>query len=74
MKLRIASDHAGFELKEWLKKEMRTENSTVEWKDLGTANTESTAYPKYAQKLCEEVIYREPTIVNFTLAAKGISL
>ncbi len=60
MKLRIAADHAGFELKEWLKKEATSQGLNVEWIDLGTTNTESTAYPKYSQKLCEDVIDNNP--------------
>lgn len=56
MKLRIASDHAGFELKELLKSEFKD----IEWVDLGPANTDSTHYPKYAQKLCEEVLDNTP--------------
>ncbi|MEZ4815981.1 MAG: ribose 5-phosphate isomerase B [Bdellovibrionota bacterium] len=56
MKLRIASDHAGYELKEYLKKQF----NDVEWIDLGPTNSESTHYPKYAQKLCEELLDNTP--------------
>lgn len=56
MKLRIASDHAGFELKEVLKKEFKD----VEWLDLGPDSAESTHYPKYAQKLCEDLLDNTP--------------
>ena len=56
MKLRIASDHAGFEFKEALKKEFKD----IEWVDLGTTNTESTHYPKFAQKLCEDILDNTP--------------
>ena len=52
MKLRIASDHAGFELKEFIKKEFKE----IEWIDLGTSNTDSTHYPSYAQRLCEDIL------------------
>jgi ribose 5-phosphate isomerase B len=52
MKMRIAADHAGFEIKEWIKKEF----PAIEWVDHGTSNTESTHYPKYAQKLCEDIL------------------
>jgi ribose 5-phosphate isomerase B len=56
MKLRIAADHAGLELKEWVK----TEFSDVEWLDLGTNSKESTHYPTYSQKLCEDIIDNVP--------------
>lgn len=56
MKMRIAADHAGFELKEWIKKEF----TNIDWQDLGTGNTESTHYPKYAQKLCEDILDNTP--------------
>jgi ribose 5-phosphate isomerase B len=56
MKIRIASDHAGYELKEWLKKEF----PSLEWQDLGTNNAESTHYPKHAQKLCEDILDNTP--------------
>ena len=48
-KLAIASDHAGYPLKEALK-EARPE---IEWIDLGTHSTESVDYPDYANKLAE---------------------
>ncbi len=50
-KLAIASDHAGFPLKEALK-ESRPD---IEWIDLGTNSTESVDYPDYANKLAEEL-------------------
>ena len=52
MKLLIASDHAGFQLKEALKKN----RPDIEWTDLGTMSEESTPYPKHAQALCEKLI------------------
>lgn len=49
--LLIASDHAGFELKEKLK----TLLPAYEWIDLGPANTERVDYPDFAKKLVERV-------------------
>ncbi|MBE6718235.1 MAG: ribose 5-phosphate isomerase B [Ruminococcaceae bacterium] len=46
----IASDHAGFSLKEQVKKHL--EEKGIEYIDLGTNSTESVAYPEYASKLC----------------------
>lgn len=45
----IASDHAGFELKETLKGAF----PNVQWLDLGTNSTDSVDYPDYADKLAD---------------------
>jgi len=50
MKLAVASDHAGFDLKEKIKRLLESESHTVE--DLGCYTTESCDYPDYARKLC----------------------
>lgn len=47
----IASDHAGFELKETLKKELTDFGYAVE--DLGTNGTASVDYPDFADKLAQ---------------------
>ena len=46
----IASDHAGFALKEQVKKHL--EENKIEYIDLGTNSAESVDYPEYAHKLC----------------------
>lgn len=53
----IASDHAGFELKEKLKKHL--EEKGFEYKDFGTYSTESCDYPVFAKKACNAVISGE---------------
>ncbi len=52
MKLVIASDHAGFPLKEHLINQRRD----IEWIDLGPHNTDSVDYPDYADHLAKKVI------------------
>lgn len=49
----IASDHAGFELKEHLKQALQGLGYEVE--DLGTHSPASTDYPDYAHPLAEKV-------------------
>jgi ribose 5-phosphate isomerase B len=49
----IASDHAGFQLKEALKKKATVLNITFE--DLGTHSIESVDYPDFANVLCEKL-------------------
>ena len=47
----IAADHAGYELKEVLKKELSLKGYSV--LDLGTDSTESVDYPDFARHLAE---------------------
>jgi ribose 5-phosphate isomerase B len=51
--LLVAADHAGFELKETLKKTL--DRLGVPYTDLGTDSTESVDYPDYARKVAEAV-------------------
>lgn len=52
MKVLIASDHAGYELKEALKEAFAND---FEWVDYGTFSTESVDYPDFAHKLAADV-------------------
>ena len=52
MKIVIASDHAGFELKEQIKKHFSMD---YEFEDLGTHSEESVDYPDFAHPLAEKV-------------------
>jgi len=52
----LASDHAGFELKQRLKQTL--ERLGVAYEDLGTHSTDPVDYPDYARKVAE-VISRE---------------
>ena len=52
-KILIASDHAGFELKEKLEAELKTMGFEVD--DLGPESAESTDYADYAHPLAERV-------------------
>ena len=53
MKIAIGSDHAGFEDKEKVKKQL--DELGYEYEDVGTNSTESVDYPIYAQKVAEKV-------------------
>jgi ribose 5-phosphate isomerase B len=57
MKLAIGSDHAGFELKNWLRDRLREEGHEVT--DHGTNTPESTDYPDYAERVGKAVVARE---------------
>ncbi len=49
----IASDHAGYALKEAVKKHL--EEAGVAYADLGTNSTESVDYPVFAAALCKTI-------------------
>ncbi len=53
MRIAIASDHAGFPLKEKLKRYL--DETSREYLDLGTDSPESCDYPVFADKLCNAV-------------------
>jgi ribose 5-phosphate isomerase B len=53
MKIALGADHAGFELKERVKKYLQKQGLAVE--DLGTNGSESVDYPDYAVKVAHEV-------------------
>jgi ribose 5-phosphate isomerase B len=52
-KIALASDHAGYEEKEKLKKTL--DEIGVDYEDLGTGSLESVDYPDYAKKVGEAV-------------------
>ena len=54
MNLAVASDHAGFELKEDLKQFLESEGHNVE--DFGCYNTDSCDYPDYAHNLSRALL------------------
>jgi ribose 5-phosphate isomerase B len=53
MKIALASDHAGYEEKEKLKKTL--DEIGVEYEDMGTTSTDSVDYPEFAQKVGKAV-------------------
>ena len=52
-KIFISSDHAGFKLKEDIKKHLKSKKLNLE--DLGPVNDNSVDYPDYAHKLAKKV-------------------
>ena len=67
MKVLIGSDHAGFALKEQLKKEFSNEFS---FEDVGTFSEESVDYPDFAHKLtCQ--ISQNPSSFGILICGTG---
>ena len=60
-KIYIASDHAGFEMKEAIKKSM----NNISFIDLGTNSLDSVDYPDYAYALSNEVKKDEDSVGIF---------
>ncbi len=57
MRVAIASDHAGFELKQTLAEQLRAEGHEV--RDLGTTSTAPVDYPDYAEAVGRAVLAGE---------------
>jgi ribose 5-phosphate isomerase B len=53
MKIAIASDHAGFRLKDQIKKTL--DSLQISYEDLGPDGTDSVDYPDFARKVAEAV-------------------
>ena len=71
MKIGLASDHGGFEMKEEIKGYLK--DYKVE--DYGTYSTESVDYPDYGKKLAEAVISKEVDLgIAFCGTGIGISI
>lgn len=56
MKVFLATDHAGVEIKNKLLKALKEVYPNDEFNDLGTYSNESVHYPEYAKKLCKEIL------------------
>lgn len=69
MKVYIASDHAGYELKEKLKNEL---SQDYEWIDLGTSSKESVDYPIYAFALGKKVV--KENAMGILICGTGIGM
>ncbi len=66
-KIFIASDHAGFELKEQLKKM----TANLPWQDLGPSDTTSVDYPDYANKVAEKLRSASDAVVGVLICGSG---
>ena len=69
MKIALGADHAGFELKEKIKKLLLQQG--VEVDDQGTRSNEAVDYPDFARKVAEEVANRQ---VDFGILVCGTGI
>ena len=70
-KIFISSDHAGYKLKEQIKKKF---SNKYKFEDLGTTNSiESVNYPDYAHKVCKKVANNTKNI-GILVCGSGIGM
>ena len=70
-KIFISSDHAGFNLKEKIKKRF---SKKYRFQDLGTDNSKiSVNYPDYAHKLCKKVI-KSSSNIGILVCGSGMGM
>jgi ribose 5-phosphate isomerase B len=69
----LGSDHAGFNLKSYLKKHL-TDSEKYNIIDVGTDSTTSCDFPDYAEKLCEEVLKDPENIKGVVCCGSGIGV
>lgn len=71
MKIAIASDHGGFQLKEFIKEHLLERN--LEITDLGTDSENSVDYPLYG-KLCGEAVASGEADLGIVVCGTGIGI
>ncbi|MDU1832226.1 MAG: ribose 5-phosphate isomerase B [Finegoldia magna] len=71
MKIAIAADHGGFELKDSMVEYIKSLGNEV--MDLGTNSADSVDYPDYAKKVCEE-IQQENSDLGILICGTGIGM
>ena len=71
MKIVIASDHGGYELKRVLFDKLKGDGYSVD--DLGCHSTVSVDYPDFAERVCKKVI-EEPQTRGILICGTGIGM
>ena len=69
-KVIIGSDHAGYQMKERIKKELGGE---YEFIDVGTNSEESADYPIYGKKVAQQVAVT-PSLKGIVLCGNGVGI
>ena len=71
MKIALAADHGGFEMKEQIKKYLS--DKCIEVLDLGTNSAESVDYPNYG-KACGEAVMAGKADLGIVFCGTGIGI
>lgn len=69
MKIAIAADHGGFEMKELIKKHF----DRIDWLDLGTDSDVSVDYPDFAKKMAHTIFNKEADL-GILICGTGIGI
>ena len=69
-KVFIASDHAGYPLKQLIVHEFLTKKR-INFQDLGTSSEKSVDYPKFAKKLCKKI---NKTSMGILICGSGVGV
>ena len=69
-KIHIASDHAGFQLKEKIKTYFSNDSLLI---DLGTSDNNSVDYPDFAHKMCKKIVIKIPSY-GILICGSGIGM
>ncbi|MBQ8671901.1 MAG: ribose 5-phosphate isomerase B [Alphaproteobacteria bacterium] len=69
MKIAIAADHGGYELKEVIKKYF----TDIEWLDLGTDSSDSVDYPDFAHKMAKTLHNNEASL-GILICGTGVGI
>ena len=72
MKILIASDHAGFPLKEELKKHAK--ELSLEFEDLGTHSCDSVDYPDYGYALSNKLVTLPEGSLGVLICGSGVGI
>lgn len=71
MKIAIASDHAGLDLKSFLTKHLEKKGISVE--DVGPYDHTSVDYPDYAKKMCQSVLSKKADL-GIAICGTGVGM
>lgn len=71
MKIAIASDHAGLDLKSFLTKHLEKKGISVE--DVGPYDHTSVDYPDYAKKMCDSVLSKKADL-GIAICGTGVGM
>ncbi len=71
MKIAIAADHGGFEMKETLKAHFAAQNMPLD--DLGTFSDESVDYPDFAHKMADYILQKKADL-GILICGTGIGI
>lgn len=69
----IGTDHRGFAMKEWLKKNLHVSATEISWLDVGTFDDQRTDYPLYAT-LAAQAIQEKKADVGILLCGTGVGM